>query len=121
MIFGWGLKREKAPKVFVQDYRLSAIANFTSNAFGYDYYGVGLEFGWKKMLMLRAAWRFEKGQFNAADRLDVYTQAWLPGLRLTFLCKKDLAGRILQLITLSAQLHRFRAPIALVSGLTSNS
>ena len=68
-----GAKKEVKPKVFRQDYRLTAMANFTSNAFGYDYYGVGLEFGWKEVLMLRAAWRFEKGQFNAAERLDVYT------------------------------------------------
>lgn len=71
--FWMGVKKEVKPKVFVQDYRLTAIANFTSNAFGYDYYGVGLEFGWKKIFMLRAAWRFEKGQFNDATRLDVYT------------------------------------------------
>jgi len=71
--FWMGPKKELKPKVFKQDYRLTALANFTSNAFGYDYYGVGLEFGWKEIFMLRAAWRFEKGQFKAADRLDVYT------------------------------------------------
>jgi hypothetical protein len=91
MIFGWASKKEKAPKVFVQDYRLTAIANFTSNAFGYDYYGVGLEFGWKKMLMLRAAWRFEKGQFNAADRLDVYT-GLAAGATFDIPFKKDFVG-----------------------------
>ncbi len=68
-----GAKKEIKPKVFKQDYRLTALANFTSNAFGYDYYGVGLEFGWREIFMLRAAWRFEKGQFNPAQRLDVYT------------------------------------------------
>jgi hypothetical protein len=71
--FWMGPKKEVQPKVFKQDFRLTAIANFTSNAFGYDYYGVGLEFGWREILKLRAAWRFEKGQFVAADRLDVYT------------------------------------------------
>lgn len=68
-----GTKKEIKPKVFIQDYRLTALVNFTSNAFGYDYYGLGMEFGWKERFMLRAAWRFEKGQFKAADRLDVYT------------------------------------------------
>lgn len=71
--FWMGAKKEIKPKVFKQDYRLTAVANFTSNAFGYDYYGVGLEFGWREILMLRAAWRFEKGQFNSGTRLDVYT------------------------------------------------
>jgi len=71
--FWMGTKKEVKPKVFVQDFRLTAIANFTSNAFGYDYYGVGLEWSWKEIFMLRAAWRFEKGQFDPATRLDVYT------------------------------------------------
>ncbi len=71
--FWMGVKKEVKPKVFKQDYRLTAIANFTSNAFGYDYYGVGLEWGWKEIFMLRAAWRFEKGQFSADTRLDAYT------------------------------------------------
>jgi hypothetical protein len=71
--FWMGTKKEIKPKVYKQDYRLTAIANFTSNAFGYDYYGVGLEWGWKEIFMLRAAWRFEKGQFDPATRLDVYT------------------------------------------------
>jgi hypothetical protein len=71
--FWMGPKKEMSAKVYKQDYRLTAVANFTSNAFGYDYYGVGLEWSWKEIFMLRGAWRFEKGQFNAATRLDVYT------------------------------------------------
>ena len=86
-----GAKKEVTPKVFVQDYRLTAIANFTSNAFGYDYYGVGLEFGYKKILMLRAAWRFEKGQFDAATRLDVYT-GLAAGVTFDIPFKKDYSG-----------------------------
>lgn len=68
-----GKKKEVSPKVFKQDFRLTALANFASNAFGYDHYGVGLEFGWKEMLMLRGAYRFENGQFKDATRLNVYT------------------------------------------------
>ncbi len=68
-----GKKREIEPKVYKQDYRLTVLANFTSNAFGYDYYGVGMEFGWKEIVMLRAAYRFETGQFKKDTRLDVYT------------------------------------------------
>ena len=71
--FWMGKKKEVKPKIFKQDYRLTALANFTSNAFGYDYYGVGLEFGFKEIFMLRCAYRFEKGQFSTATRLDVYT------------------------------------------------
>lgn len=68
-----GNKIETQPKVFKQNFRLTWVANFTANAFGYDYYGVGAEFSWKEIFMVRAAWRFEEGQFNPEDRLDVYT------------------------------------------------
>lgn len=71
--FWFGRKMEVKPKVFKQDFRLTVLADFTSNAFGYDYYGVGAEFGWKEILMLRAAFRFENAMFNPATRLDVYT------------------------------------------------
>ncbi len=71
--FWMGKKKETQPKVYKQDYRLTALANFTSNAFGYDHYGVGLEFGWREMLMLRVAYRFETGQFKKATRLNAYT------------------------------------------------
>ena len=71
--FWFGRKVETKPKVFKQDFRFTVVADFTSNAFGYDYYGVGAEFGWKEVFMLRGAFRFESGMFNPATRLDVYT------------------------------------------------
>lgn len=71
--FWAGKKKEVQPKVFKQDYRVTALANFTSNAFGYDHYGVGLEFSWKEILMLRAAYRFETGQFKKDSRLNAFT------------------------------------------------
>lgn len=67
-----GKKKEVSPKVYKQDYRLTALANFTSNAFGSDNYGVGLEFGWKEIVMLRAAYRFENGMFKKDTRFNVY-------------------------------------------------
>ncbi|HWB63431.1 MAG TPA: hypothetical protein VG603_07975, partial [Chitinophagales bacterium] len=79
--------------VYKQDYRLTALANFTSNAFGYDYYGVGLEFGWKEILMLRAAWRFEKGQFKNNTRLDAYT-GLAAGITCDIPFKKDGGPRL---------------------------
>ena len=91
--FWMGTKKEVGPKVFKQDYRLTALANFTSNAFGYDYYGVGLEFGWREIFMLRAAWRFEKGQFDPATRLDVYT-GLAAGATVDIPFKKDGGPRL---------------------------
>lgn len=42
-------------------HRLSIIANFTSNSFNNDYLGLGAEYGFRNMVMLRAAYRYEKG------------------------------------------------------------
>jgi hypothetical protein len=91
--FWMGKKKEIKPKVFKQDYRLTALANFTSNAFGYDYYGVGLEFGYQEIFMLRAAYRFEKGQFSKASRLDVYT-GLAAGMTVDIPFKKDGGPRL---------------------------
>jgi hypothetical protein len=68
-----GKKKEVKPNVYKQDYRITALANFASNAFGNDHYGVGLEFGWKEMLMIRGAYRFESGLFKDETRVNVYT------------------------------------------------
>lgn len=83
-----GKKIETEPKVFKQNYRLTVIANFTSNAFGYDHYGLGMEFGWKEMLMLRAAYRFESGQFKKDTRMNVYN-GLSAGLTFDAPLKKD--------------------------------
>ena len=42
-------------------HRLSIIANFTSNSFNNDYLGLGLEYGFRNMIMFRAAYRYENG------------------------------------------------------------
>lgn len=43
------------------DHRLTFMANFTSNSFGKDQFGGGLEYGWRSILMLRAGYRYENG------------------------------------------------------------
>ena len=68
-----GSKIETKPNVYKQNYRLTFLANFTSNAFGRDYYGLGAEWSFKEIFMLRAAYRFEPGMFKPAENLDVYT------------------------------------------------
>lgn len=42
-------------------HRLTVMGNFTSNSFNSDYLGGGLEYGFKNLFMLRAAYRYEKG------------------------------------------------------------
>ncbi|MES2619274.1 MAG: PorV/PorQ family protein [Bacteroidota bacterium] len=83
-----GKKKEIEPKIYKQDYRLTVLANFTSNAFGYDHYGVGLELGWREIMMLRAAYRFETGQFKDATRLNAYT-GLAAGITFDVPLKKD--------------------------------
>jgi hypothetical protein len=91
--FWMGSKIETKPRVYKQNFRLSAMANFTSNAFAYDYYGVGLEFGYKEIFMLRCAYRFENGQFNAATRLDAYT-GFAAGMSVDIPFKKTGSPRL---------------------------
>ncbi len=91
--FWMGAKKEIKPKVYKQDYRLSVVANFTANAFGNDYYGVGLEWGYKGILMLRAAYRFENGMFNPSTRDDIYT-GLAAGMTVDIPFKKDGGPRL---------------------------
>jgi hypothetical protein len=43
-----------------KDYRLTVAANFTSNSFTNDLYSIGAEFGFKKYIMLRGGYAYEK-------------------------------------------------------------
>ena len=42
-------------------HRLTVLGNFTSNSFNNDYIGGGLEYGFRSLFMLRAAYRYESG------------------------------------------------------------
>ena len=53
-------------------HRLSAIADFTSNSFNNDYLGAGLEYAFKNMFLLRAAYRYENGIGNPATSTTMY-------------------------------------------------
>ena len=59
--------KESTPK-----HRLTVLANFTSNSFNNDYIGGGLEYGFMKYFMLRAAYRWEKGIGNATSTVTMY-------------------------------------------------
>ena len=52
-----GNKNDKTAK---PKHRLTAMGGFTSNSFNNDYIGAGLEYGFRDMVMLRAAYRYEK-------------------------------------------------------------
>lgn len=52
--------------------RITAMGTFTSNSFGKDQFKLGVEYGWKNMLMLRLGYIYEKGVLKDATRTTVY-------------------------------------------------
>lgn len=58
----------------MDDYRLTAAGNFTSNSFTNDQYGVGLEFSWKNIFAIRTGYQYENN-IGGGDfvRQNVYT------------------------------------------------
>jgi hypothetical protein len=55
------------------DHKLTFMANFTSNSFGKDQFGGGLEYGWRKMLMIRAGYRYEDGITSFSTSTTAFT------------------------------------------------
>lgn len=55
--------------------RLTAVGNYTSNAFSEDQLGGGLEFSFKELVMLRAAYKFDFSQLSdsTVDEEPLYT------------------------------------------------
>jgi len=49
-------------------HRISAMFNFTSNSFGKDQVGGGVEYSWREYLTIRGGYRWEKGITNDAER-----------------------------------------------------
>jgi len=53
-------------------HRLSVYGNFTSNSFNNDYLGAGVEYGYRNMFMLRAAYRYEQGIGSLSTSTTMY-------------------------------------------------
>lgn len=86
-----GNKVTIAPGEETQDYRVTFAANFTSNAFGNDNYGGGIEFSYRDIFMLRGGYRGEIGITKAATRQTAYT-GFAAGLTVEAPFKKDGTG-----------------------------
>jgi hypothetical protein len=72
--------------------RLTPAFNFTSNSFSKDQFGLGLEFGLKEILMLRAAYTYEDGITAGVDdpnRTNAYKGLSLGGTVEVPLSKKS--------------------------------
>ncbi len=57
--------------LFAETNRITVAGNFNSNSFTNDQFIVGLEYGWKEILMVRAGYTFEKGQFAHWSNEDI--------------------------------------------------
>ena len=56
------------------DHIITVAANYTSNSFTKDQYKIGLEYGFKKMFMVRAGYVLEQGTwFDSEKRTSAYT------------------------------------------------
>lgn len=73
--------------------RLSLNAMFTANSFARDQYGLGLEYGFKEMLMLRAAFRYEGLMFDI-DRASTISNGFTAGLSVQVPFKKGSSRKI---------------------------
>jgi outer membrane protein OmpA-like peptidoglycan-associated protein len=54
-------------------HRVTMTAQFTSNTYGKDHFGGGVEYAFKEMFMARVGYRHEPGMFNPDTRLTAYT------------------------------------------------
>lgn len=76
--------------------RLTAVGNYTSNAFSEDQIGGGLEFSFKELVMLRAAYKLDFSEFSdsSVDEQPLYT-GLAAGATLNMpVSKRDGAPRI---------------------------
>lgn len=55
------------------NHRLTPGLNFTSNSYTRNQLTAGVEYGYKDILMLRTAYAYEKGIFNADERTSAFT------------------------------------------------
>jgi hypothetical protein len=57
----------------VPQHKLTVMGNFTSNSFNNDYLGVGAEYTFRDMIMLRTGYRYEKGIGNLENSTTMYS------------------------------------------------
>lgn len=72
--------------------RITGVGNFTANSFSEDQVGVGLEFAFREMFMLRGGYRLDLSSPNDVIQNSVYT-GLCAGVTVEVPLKKDSAGR----------------------------
>lgn len=66
-------KTETAGNKTMPKHRLTPMVSFTSNSFNNDFIGGGVEYSFKELFMLRAAYRYEKNIGDAINGTTFYT------------------------------------------------
>ena len=56
--------------LFAEQHRITLAGNFASNSFTNDQFTLGLEYGWKEILLIRAGYTYEKGIWSKAGIID---------------------------------------------------
>lgn len=74
--------------------RLSINAMFTANSFARDQYGIGLEYAFREMLMLRAAFRYENMMFETTNNAGTLSNGFTAGLSVQIPFKKGSSRKI---------------------------
>ncbi|MCB0700881.1 MAG: PorV/PorQ family protein [Chitinophagales bacterium] len=64
---------EQSAEGFTPQHRATVLGNFTSNSFNNDYLGAGVEYAFKEMFMVRAAYRYESKIGNKDLSTTFYT------------------------------------------------
>lgn len=54
-------------------HRITAMGTFTSNSFEKDQFKLGVEYGWKNILMVRAGYAYEKGILKTDERTSAFS------------------------------------------------
>ncbi len=65
----------KKDSISMKTNRITVMGTFTSNSFEKDQFKLGVEYGWKNILMLRAGYAYETGILNSTGRTSAYTGA----------------------------------------------
>ncbi len=81
---------------FTQRYRVTFMGQYSANAFGLDDYGLGTEFSYREMFMIRAAYRFQNGIFKESSLSTAYN-GFACGMSVNVPFKKDKSAPSLAL------------------------
>jgi hypothetical protein len=73
--------------------RVSLNAMFTANSFARDQYGLGLEYGYKEMFMVRASYRYE-GMMYDLENAGTISQGFAAGVSIQVPFKKGSSKKI---------------------------